>query len=329
MKQFLATKAAVIYAQNKVFTTNETAPTPADLADGALGIYAVGSNDKLSLVTAASGLADVREFVIARGTPTGVAPMVTDAIERNEHFCFEKAAYNAGSAKVITFGGPSSALTGGNTTIIAGSIAEVEVVDHSPRLQQDFKVKTYAYSTKVANENTATIAAGLVAAINADPNATVVASTTGATTGGTLILTAKVIGKPFEARMMEDSITVASSKTVTTTPVNAFGTFAQMRELEVECEGYQGRTNYVDRTVGPTVNLTQTEAGVNYGVYYISWVGIIRRLGVATDQVAERYKRLYLAVPSGATGATTLDALLLVVAKSQLATAEIEDGTGA
>lgn len=327
MKQFLAFKGgALIYAQNKVFATNETAAAPDELAEGAIGIFSrSGTTGKLTLVTAAAGLLDVKGFIIARGLAAGA--IISDVIERKS-LAIEKYTAVSAVAKVLTLGGASSAFLGGSATNVIGDTAGVTVVDTSKNIKSDWKVKNYEVTLTAANMDAAAIAALLVTKINNDPNRVVQASTSGATTAGVLILTAKTAGKTFDAHGTVGTRTELTTKTVTTAPVKGEGTLANLQELQLECHGYQGGTRRGDGRLGDLkdYNLIDTSAS-SHVVYTLNWTGVVNRMGVPVDAKAERFKRLFLAIPTGASAIAAFDTLLVATALEEVAAQAEESGS--
>lgn len=309
MKQFLAfAGGTLIYAASKADAL-VAAATPDTLADGAIGLFArSGTDGKLILVDAAADFADVKGFVVARGTATGA--ILSDEIERKT-LAVDKNAAVAGTQKVVKIQNIPANLP-------KGTVVEVGVTDKTSTITTDYRVKSGSYTTTVANQAASVIAAGLAASINKkDVPGTAVAD------GNDLSFTVDA-GKDATLFTREnlDGATVA----VTTPAVNPEGDVASLEALRLECEGYQGRTNYVDRTTGPTKDTDNVIAAGNHVVYNLTWTGTTTRLAVATDAVASRFKRLYLAIPTGATAITTLDTLLVGAAEEEVAAQAEEVG---
>lgn len=326
MKQFLAAKDSdLIYAQHKTFTLDEVATDPGDLEEGAIGVYAIGDAGKFILIDAAADFLDVKKFYIARGLAAGC--ILSDEIERKS-VDIEKAAAASGVAKVITLGGSNSALMAGDATNAIGDTAGVVVVDNSFTRTFEWTTKAYEVKLPTANMTAAAIAALLVAEINADPKRIVEASTSGATTAGTLILTRKVTGKTFDVNGLEETRTASPSKTITTQPVKAIGTVTNLEALQLECHGYQGGTRRGDGVLGDTASYNQLDAAINdYILYHFRWIGHNIRTGVPNSSNAERFKRLFLAIPTGSPAITAFETILVAAAEEEVAAQAEEQGS--
>lgn len=300
MKQFLAFKGGtLIYAASKADAA-VAATAPEDLADGAMGIFAIGNAGKLVLVDAAADLADVERIIFARGLAVGAK--LSDEFSRDT-LRVEKQAYVASAAQVVTVSGIPA-------TLPAGTTVTVQITDSSSTIPHEWKWKNHEYTTVAANETAATISAALAAKITAKSTVA-----TAANSAGNLVITAKAGVKNISV----STIGLTGSTVATTTqPVRSQGSTDRMTALQLECEGYDGRTNYTDRLTGPTKDSNLVEAGVNYVVYNVSCVR--RNIRIAVPQEGtDRFLRVYLAIPTGATAITTLDTLLTASALEEVA----------
>ena len=313
MKNFLAFKSAPAYGQHKVqdggVAGTELATSPDELAEGAIGIFAISNSGKLVLVDANADFLDVKEFIVARGLAEGC--LITDTIERSS-LKVEKGAAAAGVKKVVTL----SAIP---ANLPANSLVEVGITNNNTRLEIEKRTKRSSYITKAANESAATIAAALVASIN-KKNFMVDASVS----GSNIVLTAKEAGKNFHAFVDE---ALSATITVTTKPVIAEGDVATLQKLETDCIAYAGKTRMDDLELGDTKPYSTIDTSEDsFVLYNIAWLGTTIRTAVATDAVALRPKRLYLAIPTGASAIATVDGLLTGAALEEVAAQAEEDG---
>jgi hypothetical protein len=332
MKQFMGFKAS---ATAVPFGTNADptaigATSPEKLGTALPGLYGkVNGTGKLIAIDAAAKFLDVKSFVIARGNAKGMNPLDTDdtaegatlsdEIDRKT-LTVEKYPHTTGVAKVITLGGAASNLIGGVTPAPANSIAGVTIVDNSPTIMSDWKTRTY--EVKAAGLDAKAVADALVIKINADPARLVTASATGAAATGALVLTHRTKGKTFDAHGTDETVCANCPKVVTTQPAREDNSIAGVRELELECHGYQGGTRRGDGQLGDILPYTQIEIDTVKGcvVYHLTWERQVNRQGAPVDAKASRFLRLYLSVPSGnAAMIAALDILLTAAVQEEVA----------
>jgi ribosome-associated translation inhibitor RaiA len=314
MKQFLGFKVTPAYGEHKVqdggVAGTELAAAPDELAEGAVGIFAILNSGKLALVDSAAEFLDVKEFIVARGLAKGC--VITDTIERKSLQVEKSPAVN-GVKRVVTI----SAIP---TNLPAGTLVEVGIVDNNVRVTTDTRVRRASYITKAANETAATIATALAASVN-KKNFMVDATAP----ANDLVLTAKVAGKNFSA-FVDEGLAIANV-TVTTKQVKAGGDIATLEALQLDCHGYQGGTRRGNGETGDVADYnTIDKSQTSQILYNISWTGTTVRSAVATDAVALRHKRLYLAIPTGAAAITTLDSMLVAAAQEEVAAQAEEAG---
>jgi len=261
-------------------------------------------------------LLKVDKFVMVRGNPKDSNPLdtndtaegatISDEIDRR-NFIVKKYLPVAGAAKVITLGSTGNNIIGGVNTV-SGAMAGVTVVDTSPNIMTDWKVKNYEVKPAIGSSGTVVVTQ-LVAKIQADPDRLVDASPN----GEMLVLTHRKKGLAFDAHGTDGTVCEGCAKTITTKPISVDNTVASIRELEIECAGYQGVTRRGDGQLGDILPYTQVDidAGVNgFVVYHLTWLREVNRQGTPVDNKASRFLRLYLAVPKDSLAmVTSLDAL--------------------
>lgn len=319
MKQFMGFKAsatAVPFGTNAA-PTAIGATSPEMLGTAIPGLYAkANGTGKLIAIDAAAKFLDVKSFVIARGNAKGSNPLDTDDTKEGatlsdeidrKTLTVEKYPHTVGVAKVITLGGAANGLIGG-VVAPANATAGVTIVDTAPTIMTDWKTRTYEVKPALGATGPA-VATALAAKIMADPNRLADA----AGSGETLVLTHRTKGKTFDAHGTDLTICENCAKVVTTQPVREDNSIAGVRELELECAGYQGQTRRGDGQLGDILPYTQVEIDDPNGVimYHLTWERSVNRQGTPVDNKASRFLRLYLSVPSGNTAMiAALDALL-------------------
>ena len=323
MKQLMGFKAnatAKLLGTNAVPDTIGGATSPEMLGTALPGAYGISKTTGLlvPLVDNAALLA-VDKFVMARGNPKDSNPndtddtkegaTLSDEIDRR-NFIVKKYLPVAGAAKVITLGSTGNNLIGGVNTV-SGAMAGVTVVDTSPNIMTDWKVRNYEVKPAVGSSGTV-VATALAAKIMADPDRLVDA----VGTGETLVLTHRKKGLTFDAHGTDGTVCEGCAKTITTKPISVDNTVASIRELELECAGYQGVTRRDDGQLGDILPYTQVDidAGTStpsgFVVYHLTWLREVNRQGTPVDNKASRFLRLYLAVPMFSAGMIAgLDAL--------------------
>jgi len=315
MKQFMGFKkdaAAIVNGTNGAVGA-AGATTPEMLATAVPGIYGIGATGKLIMIDTAAKFLNVKSFLIARGNAKGSNPLDTNDTAEGAIFSDEIVRKNLtvekylpintidsvplAKAKVITLGGANSNLIGGVTPAPANAVAGVTIIDTVPNIMTDWKVRTY--EVKAAGLDAAAVALALANKIMADPNRLVDAVAVGATTAGALQLTHRKIGITFDAHGTDGTVCENCAKTIVQ-PVRAEGTVANLRELELECAGYQGQTRRGDGQLGDILPYTQIEIDTLKGcvVYHLTWLREVNRQGTPVDNKASRFLRLYLAVPA-------------------------------
>lgn len=311
MKQFLAGKN-VAYAASKTDALTNTALSPDTLAEGAIGVYAKsGTNGKLILVDAAADMLDVKEIFIARGLAAG--SILSDAIER-KNLKVEKTAAVAAVAKGMDINGIPDDLA-------AGTLVELVVVNTTPTITTDWKVKRYSYRTIAANEPSSTIIDALIAIVGAHAQAIVITDNA----DPILAVDAKDAKTNFDA-YVEIGETRTIRGTVASEAVRSIGTAAGMKFLQTDADAYQGKTRYIDRTTADLGDSNQVTDGTTYVTYNLGWDGTTRRLGVPVDATAHRFKRLVVAIPTGGAAIASLDAILAPAAMEEVAAQAEEAG---
>jgi hypothetical protein len=333
MKQFMGFKVGA--ATLKAFGTNADptavapAVSPEQLGAGMIGFFAKANNTGLLIPLKAAGdFIDVKSFYIARGNALGSNPndtndtaegaTLSDAIDRKT-LTVEKYLKADGIAKEIQLGGAANNLIGGAVTI-AGASAAVTIVDTAPNIHTDWKSKTYEVFPAVGAD-AVTVAGALAVKIMADPDRLVDATPKNAGAAGVLSLTHRVKGKTFDAHGVEGTVTATATKTVPVPPVRQDNYPATIKELELECAGYEGVTRRGDGQLGDTLPYTQVDpSAVHFVTYMLSWERQVNRQGVPVDAKASRFLRLYLAVPTTNTGMITdIDTILTLAVNEEIA----------
>jgi len=323
MKQFIGFKAnatAKLLGTNAVPDTIGGATSPEMLGTALPGAYGISKTTGLLIpLPDNTALLTVDKFVIARGNPKDSNPndtddtkegaTISDEIDRR-NFTVKKYVAVAGAAKVITLGSTGNNLVGGVNTV-AGATAGVTIVDTAPNIMTDWKVRTYEVKPAIGSSGTV-VATALAAKIMADSDRLVDA----VGTGETLVLTHRKKGLAFDAHGTDGTVCEGCAKAITTKPISVDNTVASMRELELECAGYQGNTRRGDGQLGDILPYTQvdidaaTSTPSGFVVYHITWERNVQRQGAPVDARASRFLRLYLAVPSFSAGMIAgLDAL--------------------
>jgi hypothetical protein len=316
MKNFLAFKD-LAYAAAKAGKT-DVATNPNSLADGAIGVYIEKPNGSgFDLVLSASPVSifkDVKRFVIARGTSDKAT--TTASILRTGIKNFSPSAYSAGAKEVKEI----SAL-GGGAGVTAGQIAELNIMDNSATNQVAWESTTVTYVTRAAAESNQVIAEGLKADIDARPDLFITATVSGTGAAAKLVLTHKVDGKIFSVK--GQGISQYAVSTRTTKGKIALNDYKATRNLEVELEGYAGRTDYIQARNQPENALVQVASGVNYDIYNLLFQEEWLRRGV--EATAHTTLKAVLAFPTGAkTVGNSKEVFEIIMGKVTDATAEAE-----
>jgi hypothetical protein len=320
MKQLMGFKSnatATLLGTNALPDAVGGATSPEKLGTALPGVYARDkTTGKLIMIDTPAKLAAVDSFLIARGNPKDSNPNDTndtaegatfsDEIDRR-NYTIKKYLAVTGVAKVVTLG-----VLGGNNLIggavtVAGAMAGITIVDTSPNIMTDWKVRTYEVKPAIGAD-AAAVATALAAKIQADPDRLVDAAA--ATT--TLVLTHRKKGLIFDAHGTDGTVCEGCTKVITTKPVSVDNTVLSVRELEIECAGYQGVTRRGDGQLGDILPYSQVDIDAVGGfvVYHFAWERNVQRQGVPVDARASRFLRLYLAVPtSSAAMITAIDTL--------------------
>jgi len=341
MKQFMGFKAApaaTVFGTNAhPDATTTIASSPEMLGTGIPGFYGKrgvggylggpGGEGELIMLKVAGDFTDVKSFYVARGNRKDSNPndtddtkegaILSDEIDRKT-LTVEKYLYNAGAAKVLTLGVLAGDNLIGGVAAPANATAGITIVDHSPTIMSDWKTRTYEVRP-ATGATAAAVATALAAKIMADPNR--LADAAAATT--TLVLTHRKKGVDFDAHGTDETLCQNCTKVVTTKPVRVDNSIAAVRELELECHGYQGGTRRGDGQLGDILPYTQVEIDDPAGVviYHLTWERKVNRQGVPVDANASRFLRLYLAVPTGnGTMQTAIETILTLALNEEVAT---------
>lgn len=278
------------------------------LADGAISFL----EDNGTLISSTVPAPTRDYFMVCLGRTTdGVKK--SNLIYRPE-LTYEKVAYTAPVAKVMTLGNNSSA-QGVNlalTTITAstaGSVVGVIIEDLEKPVYDNSRKMRYEYVTKEGDTH-AIMIAGIIAKITADANK--IATVAAYTSNYGLVFTGVTAGYNFRAvgfGLLEDAYILeykkvngaynASSTGSESVAVHkGYGTAAQISILEQLCSAEDGNTNRVEFADKMWTVSSRVEA-LNYDVYVLRWRN--PRTGDIHPLSAPDLQELYIAVTTGNT----------------------------
>lgn len=240
------------YAASKGSATADTATTPDTLADGAVGIYKIGTNQKLALVAATGGtIADNDTIIVAVGTAEGC---YTSIPFKKKEATRRKDTYTAGTKKVFTI----SSITLPSTKTKYDEYG-VTIVDMN---RPDVYNKKWRFSAVGIYANAAAVVDELVAQINASDVPVVASKST-----SDLVLTAENVGYEFEVlhyELLEDA-----TLTLTTETVFPVGTPAKVLEYEKASRHYAQGTYSDIYTYDQPKAPSQVNGSGTYNVHFV------------------------------------------------------------
>lgn len=212
------------------------------LAAGALAVFD-DSNTMLTSSNAAAQLVGKKYvyFAVGSGDAT-IGAKVSQPVPR-EPVNYVKKFYVAPVKQAIAIGLDNSAGSMNIPTIAVGDVAYLRVSDTDPENVNMIRAHRYEYTAKTGDD-AAAITAGVIAAINADSNATVVATAIASNTG--ILLTAKEYGYTFQVSL--DGLIVSATIKCDDTgssllPVFGSGTATEVAEIESEFNSEDGNTS--------------------------------------------------------------------------------------
>lgn len=271
----------------------------------------------------------------ALGRTTG-GPVITPLIDIAS-MTYEKKVYVAPVAKAICLGSTTNGGTTYNLNIpsspTVGTSALLTVIDETKPFDNRTREKIYEYVVKTG-DTAASVAAGIIAKVNADANRIVNATEIDATNHDGFYLTAITAGNNFNvscggilanadvlgykeiifagtAGVTAGYNAAITTATVVVANVVGTGTSAQILELERDYSTERGNTGLQDRGVSMYTVAERTVSGGTYTTYVITWTAPNDNPLIPKANMTQQ---LIIAAPSGDTGAgktcAALDAIL-------------------
>jgi len=328
MRQILITLGDVNYAYDGADDITG-ADEITGLANGALAC--LESDGTLVDDTLPNITKDAIYFALGRSVG---GPMITPIIDIAS-LAYKKVAYAAPVAKVVCLGSNTDAGTTYNLNLpsspVVGTTAQLTVINQDKPHHDRTRERIYSH-TVVTGDTAASIAAALIAAVNADTLAIVTSAEVDTTNHDGFKLTADTAGNNFDvvcdgilanADVLEykeikhagtAGVTAGYSAGLTAVVVaNSLGsgTPAQIRELELDYSTELGNTGLQSRGVDLYSAASRVVSSATYTTYFITWT-------TPSDNPlipkANMTQQLVIAVPSGDTAAgkniAALDAIL-------------------
>lgn len=288
------------------------------VADKSSGVFAAGDIGTQFVVTTASGgSGDFREGTTAllKDVSTGLAiaadtdltlGQVVEVIAAGTPDAWDSTVLESNLAGTLTIG-----------TKVVGAMYGVTIIDLEKETWERNKYPVDLTITNASMTDAALLAA-LVAAFNADENASAIATAAVTTGNAGIKFTSVTAGSKFKVMaqgLLYGSTFIADGTGLSILPTPAIGSNAQILDAEVKASTIEGKTGtYINDQMGheyPTYKVPSlVESGQNYTEYVLTWEDQ-REVAYPSNNANPNKKTLCIAVPSGdSTMITALDNLL-------------------